>query len=64
MIEAVVERLEVKRAVLKEVEGLVAQDCVLATNTSSLAVDAMAEALARPAQLCGMHFLTPCTVCR
>jgi len=59
VIEAVVERLEVKRAVLKEVEEIVGQDCVLATNTSSLAVDAMAEALARPAQLCGMHFFNP-----
>ena len=59
VIEAVVERLEVKRAVLKEVEELVGQGCVLATNTSSLAVDAMAEALARPAQLCGMHFFNP-----
>jgi 3-hydroxyacyl-CoA dehydrogenase/enoyl-CoA hydratase/3-hydroxybutyryl-CoA epimerase len=59
VIEAVVERLEVKRAVLKEVEGFVGQNCVLATNTSSLTVDAMAEALARPAQLCGLHFFNP-----
>ena len=59
VIEAVVERLEVKSAVLSEVEGLVGQDCVLATNTSSLSVDAMAEALTRPAQLCGMHFFNP-----
>ena len=59
VIEAVVERVEVKRAVLKEVEQHVRHDCVLATNTSSLAVDAMAETLARPAQLCGMHFFNP-----
>ena len=59
VIEAVVERLEVKSAVLKEVESFVGQDCVLATNTSSLSVDAMAGAIARPAQLCGMHFFNP-----
>ena len=59
VIEAVVERLEVKSAVLKEVESFVGQDCVLATNTSSLSVDTMAGAIARPAQLCGMHFFNP-----
>ena len=59
VIEAVVERMEVKRTVLREVENLVRPDCVLATNTSSLSVDDMAEALERPAQLCGMHFFNP-----
>ena len=59
VIEAVLERLEVKRTVLKEVEGVVPRDCVLATNTSSLSVDAMAGALERPAQFCGMHFFNP-----
>lgn len=59
VIEAVVERLELKRAVLEEVETKVHADCVLATNTSSLSVDAMADALARPQQLVGMHFFNP-----
>lgn len=59
VIEAVVEKLEVKRAVLREVEGKVGPDCVLATNTSSLSVDAMAEALRRPQELVGMHFFNP-----
>lgn len=59
VIEAVVERLDVKRSVLAEVEGLVADGCVLATNTSSLSVDAMAETLARPDRFLGMHFFNP-----
>jgi 3-hydroxyacyl-CoA dehydrogenase/enoyl-CoA hydratase/3-hydroxybutyryl-CoA epimerase len=59
VIEAVVEKLDVKRSVLAEVEGLVADGCVLATNTSSLSVDAMAEALALPDRFLGMHFFNP-----
>jgi 3-hydroxyacyl-CoA dehydrogenase/enoyl-CoA hydratase/3-hydroxybutyryl-CoA epimerase len=59
VVEAVVEKLEVKRTVLREVEGKTRPDCVLATNTSSLSVDAMAEALGRPQELVGMHFFNP-----
>jgi 3-hydroxyacyl-CoA dehydrogenase/enoyl-CoA hydratase/3-hydroxybutyryl-CoA epimerase len=59
VVEAVVEKLEIKRAVLKEVETKVRPDCVLASNTSSLSIDAMAEALARPQELVGMHFFNP-----
>jgi 3-hydroxyacyl-CoA dehydrogenase/enoyl-CoA hydratase/3-hydroxybutyryl-CoA epimerase len=59
VIEAVVEKMEVKRTVLREVEQRARPDCVLATNTSSLSVDGMAEALERPHQLVGMHFFNP-----
>jgi 3-hydroxyacyl-CoA dehydrogenase / enoyl-CoA hydratase / 3-hydroxybutyryl-CoA epimerase len=59
VIEAVVERMEVKRAVLAEAEQNVSPECVLATNTSSLSVDTMAEALGRPERFCGMHFFNP-----
>ncbi len=59
VVEAVVERLDVKRQVLAETERHVASHCILATNTSSLSVDAMAEALARPERFCGMHFFNP-----
>ncbi len=59
VVEAVVERLDVKRSVLREVEEVTSADCVLATNTSSLSVDAMAEGLARPERLCGLHFFNP-----
>ena len=59
MIEAVVEQIDVKRQVLREVEQRAGPQCVLATNTSSLSVDQMAEALERPERLCGMHFFNP-----
>jgi 3-hydroxyacyl-CoA dehydrogenase/enoyl-CoA hydratase/3-hydroxybutyryl-CoA epimerase len=59
VVEAIVEKLEVKRAVLRETEEHVSPECILATNTSSLSVDAMAEALERPERFCGMHFFNP-----
>ncbi|WP_127572015.1 3-hydroxyacyl-CoA dehydrogenase NAD-binding domain-containing protein [Georgenia faecalis] len=59
VIEAVFEELDVKRAVFAEVEGVVRPDCILATNTSALSVTAMADALAHPARLVGLHFFNP-----
>ena len=59
VVEAIVERMEVKRSVLRETEGRVSEGCVIATNTSSLSVDGMAEALSRPERFCGMHFFNP-----
>jgi len=59
VVEAIVEKLAAKRAVLAEAEGVVPEACVLATNTSSLSVDAMAEVLRRPERFCGMHFFNP-----
>lgn len=59
VIEAVVEDLAVKRRVLAECERHVGEHAVLATNTSSLAVGDMAQALARPQRLVGMHFFNP-----
>ncbi len=59
VVEAVVERMDVKRSVLRELEERIRDDCVLATNTSSLSVDAMAEVLEHPERFCGMHFFNP-----
>ena len=59
VVEAVVERLDVKRQVLAEAERHVSPACVIATNTSSLSVDAMAEALEAADRFCGMHFFNP-----
>jgi 3-hydroxyacyl-CoA dehydrogenase/enoyl-CoA hydratase/3-hydroxybutyryl-CoA epimerase len=59
VVEAVVERLDVKRAVLQETESYVGGGCILATNTSSLPVDDLASALERPDRFCGMHFFNP-----
>jgi 3-hydroxyacyl-CoA dehydrogenase/enoyl-CoA hydratase/3-hydroxybutyryl-CoA epimerase len=59
VVEAIVERMDVKRSVLRETEARVSERCVMATNTSSLSVDQMAEALTRPERFCGMHFFNP-----
>ena len=59
VVEAVVERLDVKRALFGELEGIVAPGAVLATNTSSLSVTAIAAGLARPERFAGYHFFNP-----
>jgi 3-hydroxyacyl-CoA dehydrogenase/enoyl-CoA hydratase/carnithine racemase len=59
VVEAVTEVLDVKRAVFAELEGLVRPDCVLATNTSALSVTAMADGLAHPERVVGLHFFNP-----
>ena len=59
VIEAVFEELDVKRQVFGELEGVVPDGCVLATNTSALSVTAMGENLEHPERLLGMHFFNP-----
>jgi 3-hydroxyacyl-CoA dehydrogenase len=59
ILEAVVEDLEIKRRVLSEIESRVRDDCLLATNTSSLSVDEIARALRRPERFIGLHFFNP-----
>ena len=59
MIEAVFEELDVKRQVFGELEGVVTDECLLATNTSALSVTAMGETLEHPERLVGMHFFNP-----
>ncbi|MBK6865366.1 MAG: 3-hydroxyacyl-CoA dehydrogenase [Ideonella sp.] len=59
VIEAIVEDLEVKRALLRELEAIVAPDCVLATNTSSLSVTAIAAGCSQPHRVVGFHFFNP-----
>lgn len=59
VIEAVFEELEVKRKVFAEVEDVVREDCILATNTSSLSVAGMAEDLHHPERVVGFHFFNP-----
>jgi len=62
VIEAVFEELAVKRQVFAEVEAVVAATCVLATNTSSLSVTALADGLAHPERVVGFHFFNPVAV--
>jgi 3-hydroxyacyl-CoA dehydrogenase/enoyl-CoA hydratase/3-hydroxybutyryl-CoA epimerase len=59
VLEAVAERLDVKRRVFAEVAALVRADAILATNTSALSVDAIAEGLPHPERVCGLHFFNP-----
>ena len=59
VIEAVVERMDVKQQVLRETETHVRRDCVLTSNTSSLSITGMQEALERPDRFAGMHFFNP-----
>ena len=59
VIEAVVENLSVKREVFQKIEEVVEDSCVLATNTSSLSVAAIAAACKHPSRVLGVHFFNP-----
>lgn len=59
VIEAIIERLEPKQSLFASLEKIVGENAVLATNTSSLSVAAIARACERPERVCGMHFFNP-----
>lgn len=59
VIEAIIEDLESKRELFRTLEGIVSSSCVLATNTSSLSVTAIAAACTRPERVGGLHFFSP-----
>ncbi|MFN3376516.1 MAG: 3-hydroxyacyl-CoA dehydrogenase [Burkholderiaceae bacterium] len=59
VVEAIVERLDAKRELFAALEVLVPEQCVLATNTSSLSVTAIAAGLQHPGRLAGFHFFNP-----
>lgn len=59
IVEAIVERLDVKKALFAELEAIVSAQTVLATNTSSLSVTAIAAALKHPERFAGYHFFNP-----
>ncbi|AOE85736.1 3-hydroxyacyl-CoA dehydrogenase PaaH [Pseudomonas sp. TCU-HL1] len=59
VIEAIVENLEVKRGLLRELEALCSADCILASNTSSLSITNLAAGLTHPGRVIGMHFFNP-----
>jgi 3-hydroxybutyryl-CoA dehydrogenase len=64
VIEAAPERLELKHDLYRQLSEIVAEDCVLATNTSSLLVTAIAAAAGHPERVVGMHFFNPAPVMR
>lgn len=59
VIEAIVERLEVKQALFRQLEDVVGEACILASNTSSLSITAIASACRLPARVAGYHFFNP-----
>ncbi|MFM7310519.1 MAG: 3-hydroxyacyl-CoA dehydrogenase NAD-binding domain-containing protein [Flavobacteriales bacterium] len=59
IIEAIIENLDIKRKIFQELEELVSEDCILATNTSSLSVSAIASACQNPSRVLGIHFFNP-----
>ena len=59
VIEAIVENLEAKQGLLRELEPKLAPDALIATNTSSIKLEEMAPALKRPGRFVGLHFFNP-----
>lgn len=59
VIEAIVENLEVKRKVFSELEALVSEDTILASNTSSLSIASIAASCQKPERVIGIHFFNP-----
>lgn len=64
VVEAVVENLDVKREVFAALEDIVAPDCILASNTSSLSVTTIAAKLKTPQRFAGFHFFNPVPLMR
>ena len=59
IIEAIIEKLEVKHDVFKRMESIVSADCILASNTSSLSIASIGSALDKPERCIGIHFFNP-----
>ena len=62
IIEAIFEELSLKQELFKKLESIVSPECVLATNTSSLSVEAMTQGLKNPERVVGFHFFNPVAV--
>ncbi len=62
VIEAIFEELSLKQKLFKDLEKIITPECILATNTSSLSVEAMAEGLANPERVVGFHFFNPVAI--
>ncbi|HOX39885.1 MAG TPA: 3-hydroxyacyl-CoA dehydrogenase NAD-binding domain-containing protein [Candidatus Brocadiia bacterium] len=59
IVEAVVERLDIKQQVFKKLESMMRDDAIIASNTSTISVTKMAECLSKPERFVGMHFFNP-----
>ena len=58
-IEAIVENLDIKKKVFSELENYVSEDCIIASNTSSLSIASIASSLQNPERCIGIHFFNP-----
>jgi len=58
-IEAIVENLDIKKKVFSELESYVSEDCIIASNTSSLSIASIASSLQKPERCIGIHFFNP-----
>ncbi|WP_178990024.1 3-hydroxyacyl-CoA dehydrogenase NAD-binding domain-containing protein [Winogradskyella schleiferi] len=58
-IEAIIENLDIKKKVFSELESLVSEDCIIASNTSSLSIASIAASLQKPERCIGIHFFNP-----
>lgn len=59
VVEAIIENLEIKQSLFKQIEGIVSKETILATNTSSLSVTAIASNLEHQGRMAGFHFFNP-----
>lgn len=59
VIEAIIERLDIKQTFFKQLESVVSADCILVSNTSSLSITSIAAGCAHPARVAGYHFFNP-----
>ncbi len=64
VVEAIIERLDVKQAVFAELDALAGPDTIIASNTSSIPITAIASACKWPERVCGMHFFNPVPLMR
>lgn len=62
VIEAIVENLEIKLELFKEIDSLVSQDCIIASNTSSISITKLAASVSTPSRVIGIHFMNPVPV--
>jgi len=63
-IEAIIENLDIKQKVFSELESYVSEDCIIASNTSSLSIASIASSLKKPARCVGIHFFNPAPLMR
>ena len=62
VIEAIIEDIQIKRSMLREVASMVSEDCIVCSNTSSLSITSLASVLKYPDRFAGLHFFNPAPV--